>query len=149
MGSIKVGKLADFTVLYRNPLDVADPDGLRDIKVPGTVMCGKAFPAGPVGGDEASPADKASQTSRTLHSASRGFLACDCELGHEPIAVTLVVLLSLDELPQQLDCRRSVVAVALEIGDEPVLTIDLLFAEGNVLLCASEKIKKRRTVHVE
>ena len=47
MGSIKVGKLADFTVLYRNPLDVADPDGLRDIKVPGTVMCGKTFPAGP------------------------------------------------------------------------------------------------------
>jgi predicted amidohydrolase YtcJ len=44
-GSIKVGKLADFTVLDRNPLDVASPDELRDIKVLGTVMGGKAFPA--------------------------------------------------------------------------------------------------------
>jgi len=45
-GSIKAGKLADFTVLDRNPLDVASPDELRDIKVLGTVMGGKAFPAG-------------------------------------------------------------------------------------------------------
>jgi len=45
-GSIKAGKLADSTVLDRNPLDVASPDELRDIKVLGTVMGGKAFPAG-------------------------------------------------------------------------------------------------------
>lgn len=44
-GSIVSGKLADFTVLDRNPLDVASPDALRDIKVLGTVMGGKAFPA--------------------------------------------------------------------------------------------------------
>jgi hypothetical protein len=44
-GSIKTGKLADFTILDKNPLDVASPDELRDIKVLGTVMGGKAFPA--------------------------------------------------------------------------------------------------------
>ena len=44
-GSIETGKLADFTVLDRNPLDVRNPDDLRTIKVLGTVMGGKAFPA--------------------------------------------------------------------------------------------------------
>ena len=44
--------LADFTVLDRNPLDVASPDELRDIKVLGTVMGGKAFPAGAIGETE-------------------------------------------------------------------------------------------------
>ncbi len=44
-GSIKSGKLADFTILDRNPLDVTSPDELKDIKVLGTVMGGKAFPA--------------------------------------------------------------------------------------------------------
>ena len=44
-GSIKTGKLADFTILDRNPLDVSSPDELKDIKVLGTVMGGKAFPA--------------------------------------------------------------------------------------------------------
>lgn len=44
-GSIKTGKLADFTVLDRNPLDVTSADELMDIKVLGTVMGGKAFPA--------------------------------------------------------------------------------------------------------
>src|SRR4029078_5517692 len=48
-GSIKSGKLADFTVLDRNPLDVSSPDELRDIKVLGTVMGGKDFPAGGTG----------------------------------------------------------------------------------------------------
>jgi predicted amidohydrolase YtcJ len=44
-GSIQSGKLADFTILDRNPLDVGAPDELKDIKVLGTVMGGKAFPA--------------------------------------------------------------------------------------------------------
>jgi predicted amidohydrolase YtcJ len=44
-GSIETGKLADFTVLDRNPLEVSSPDQLRDIKVLGTVMGGKVFPA--------------------------------------------------------------------------------------------------------
>jgi hypothetical protein len=35
-------------VLDRNPLEVASPDELKDIKVLGTVMGGKAFPAGAV-----------------------------------------------------------------------------------------------------
>ena len=56
-GSIKTGKLADFTVLDRNPLDVPKPDELRNIKVLGTVMGGKAFPAGAL--TETVPADKA------------------------------------------------------------------------------------------
>ena len=37
---------ADFTILDRNPLDVDSPDELRNIKVLGTVMGGKALSAG-------------------------------------------------------------------------------------------------------
>ncbi len=43
-GSITVGKLADFTVLDRDPLAVNSPDELRTIKVLATVMGGKPFP---------------------------------------------------------------------------------------------------------
>lgn len=45
-GSIQSGKLADFTILDRNPLTVSSPDELKDIKVLGTVMGGKPFSAG-------------------------------------------------------------------------------------------------------
>jgi predicted amidohydrolase YtcJ len=45
-GSIQSGKLADFTILDRSPLTANSPDELKDIKVLGTVMGGKPFPAG-------------------------------------------------------------------------------------------------------
>lgn len=54
-GSIRAGKLADFAVLDRNPLDVTSPDELKEIKVLGTVMGGKAFPAGAVSESKPAP----------------------------------------------------------------------------------------------
>jgi predicted amidohydrolase YtcJ len=44
VGSIEPGKLADFTVLEDDPLTV-DPLKLKDIKIRGTVLGGKSFPA--------------------------------------------------------------------------------------------------------
>lgn len=44
IGSIEVGKWADFTVLDESPLD-ADPMAIKDIPVWGTVLGGKKFPA--------------------------------------------------------------------------------------------------------
>jgi len=44
VGSIEPGKLADFTVLEKDPFAV-DPLKLKDIKVWGTVLGGKSFPA--------------------------------------------------------------------------------------------------------
>ena len=42
IGSIDVGKFADFAVLDQDPLEV-DPMALRDIKVRATVMGGRVF----------------------------------------------------------------------------------------------------------
>jgi predicted amidohydrolase YtcJ len=44
LGSIEAGKLADFAVLDKDPYEVG-VDGLRDIKVWGTVFEGRAYPA--------------------------------------------------------------------------------------------------------
>lgn len=45
IGSIQVGKLADFTVLEANPLEVS-PEAIRDIAVWGTILGGQALAAG-------------------------------------------------------------------------------------------------------
>jgi predicted amidohydrolase YtcJ len=44
LGSIEAGKRADFAVLDKDPYEVG-VDGLRDIKVWGTVFEGRAYPA--------------------------------------------------------------------------------------------------------
>ncbi len=44
VGSIEPGKLADFTVLEEDPFAV-DPMKLNEIKIRGTVLGGKLFPA--------------------------------------------------------------------------------------------------------
>jgi predicted amidohydrolase YtcJ len=45
IGSIEVGKRADFAVLHDDPLAI-DPMALKDIAVWGTVLSGRVFPAG-------------------------------------------------------------------------------------------------------
>ena len=45
IGSIEVGKWADFTVLEADPLEV-DPMGIRDVGIWGTVLAGRKFAAG-------------------------------------------------------------------------------------------------------
>ncbi len=45
IGSIRVGKRADFTILARDPLTV-DPMTIRDIPVQATVVGGRVFPVG-------------------------------------------------------------------------------------------------------
>ena len=47
LGSIEVSKIANFTVVDENPLDV-DPLRLDEIDVVGTIFCGRWFPV-PVG----------------------------------------------------------------------------------------------------
>lgn len=44
IGSIEVGKFADFAVLHQDPLEVA-PEALRDVQVWGTVLGGQIFEA--------------------------------------------------------------------------------------------------------
>jgi hypothetical protein len=46
LGSIEVGKIANFTVVDQNPLDV-DPMRLDEVDVIGTVFCGRWFPVPP------------------------------------------------------------------------------------------------------
>ncbi len=43
LGSIAVGKVANFTILDENPYDV-DPNRLKDIDVHATVFEGEIFP---------------------------------------------------------------------------------------------------------
>jgi predicted amidohydrolase YtcJ len=45
IGSIRVGKRADFAALNQDPLAI-DPMGLRDIAVQGTIVGGRVFGAG-------------------------------------------------------------------------------------------------------
>jgi predicted amidohydrolase YtcJ len=45
IGSIRVGKRADFAVLAQDPLTV-DPIALKDIAIRGTILGGRVFPAG-------------------------------------------------------------------------------------------------------
>jgi predicted amidohydrolase YtcJ len=45
IGSIRVGKLADFTVLYESPFDVPQ-ERLKDIRIWGTIFEGSPFPLG-------------------------------------------------------------------------------------------------------
>jgi predicted amidohydrolase YtcJ len=45
IGTLEVGKWADFAVLEESPLDV-EPMAIKDIEVWGTVVGGKKFPAG-------------------------------------------------------------------------------------------------------
>jgi predicted amidohydrolase YtcJ len=44
LGSIEVGKRADFAILEQDPLDV-DPADLKDVPVWGTVVGGRVFPS--------------------------------------------------------------------------------------------------------
>ena len=45
LGSIEVGKRADFAVLEDDPLTIA-PEKLKDVRIWGTVQGGRLFPAG-------------------------------------------------------------------------------------------------------
>jgi predicted amidohydrolase YtcJ len=44
VGSIEVGKLADFTVVGEDPYEV-DPHALKDVEVYGTILGGEVLPA--------------------------------------------------------------------------------------------------------
>ena len=66
--------------------------------------------------------------------ASPAPLRGGCKLGHEPIAIPLIKLLSLNKLFQQVDSCCGVVTFAFELGDDPILIVDLPPTEDNVLL---------------
>jgi hypothetical protein len=50
--------------------------------------------------------------------------------------------LSLNKLLQQLDSCCSVVTLAFELGDDPILVVDLPLAQDHVLRGSGQKIKK-------
>ena len=61
-----------------------------------------------------------------------------CKLHHEPITISLIELLSLNNLFQQIDSCCRVVTFAFEFGDDPILIVDLPLAENHVLLGGPE-----------
>jgi hypothetical protein len=56
-------------------------------------------------------------------------LAGDCKLRHQPIAIPLVLIQSLNKLFQQLGCCHCIVTVAFELGDDAILFVDLVLAQ--------------------
>lgn len=80
LGSIEPGKIANFTVVDRNPLDT-DPSALDDIRVLGTFFEGRWFP---VEGRRCSDSAAAASTLRTLASAgTHDHQGCICSVARE------------------------------------------------------------------
>ncbi|BAN03728.1 amidohydrolase [Ilumatobacter coccineus] len=88
LGSIEPGKLANFTVVDRNPLD-SDPEALDDIDVVGTFYEGRWYPV-PAGGSRRDLSVGRSSARRQhranlhrLHAAGTESVGCICSVAHE------------------------------------------------------------------
>jgi predicted amidohydrolase YtcJ len=88
LGSIEPGKLANFTVVDRNPLD-SDPEALDDIDVIGTFYDGRWYPV-PDGGSRRDLSVGRSSARRQhranlhrLHAAGTESVGCICSVAHE------------------------------------------------------------------
>ncbi len=84
LGSIEPGKLANFTVVDRNPLD-SDPDALDDIDVIGTFFEGRWFPV-PDGRSRANVGSSRRSLRASiaqLHAAAAPNPGCICGVAHE------------------------------------------------------------------